>query len=46
MMVWNMPDPTWTPDFEQVFWSITGPDGTPRPAYTAIQAARHDGTLP
>jgi hypothetical protein len=46
MFVWNMPDPTWTPDFEQVYWSITNPDGTPRPAYTAIQAARTNGTLP
>jgi len=46
MFVWNMPDPTWTQDNEQWWWSITNPDGTPRPAYTAIQAARANGTLP
>jgi len=46
MFVWNMPDPTWTADNEQVFWSITGTDGAPKPAYTAIKTARTDGTLP
>jgi hypothetical protein len=46
MFVWNMPDPTWTDDYEQLWWSITNTDGTPRPAYTAIQTARTDGTLP
>jgi len=46
MFVWNMADPSWTPEFEQYWWSITNPDGTPRPAYTALQAARTDGTLP
>jgi hypothetical protein len=29
-----------------LYWSITGTDGTPRPAYDAIKAARTDGTLP
>jgi len=46
MFVWNMRDPTWTPDNEQLWWSIINADGTPRPAYTAIQTARTDGTLP
>jgi hypothetical protein len=46
MFVWNMPDPTWTQDFEQWWWGLTNPDGTPRPAYTAIQAARSSGALP
>jgi hypothetical protein len=46
MFVWNLPDPTWTADNEQLYWSITETDGTPRPAYTMIQAARTDGTLP
>ena len=46
MFVWNMPDPTWTADNEQLYWSITGTDGVPRPAYNAIKAARTDGTLP
>ena len=46
MFVWNMPDPTWTPEFEQWWWGITNTDGTPRPAYTAIKDARANGTLP
>jgi len=45
MFVWNMPDPTWTADNEQWWWSITE-NGAPRPAYTAIQTARTNGTLP
>ncbi len=39
-------DPTWTQDFEQWWWSLTETDGTPRPAYTAIQTARTSGALP
>ncbi|MDP8923504.1 MAG: cellulase family glycosylhydrolase [Chloroflexota bacterium] len=46
MFVWNIADPTWTPEYEHYWWSITEPDGTPRPAYLALQAARTDGTLP
>jgi hypothetical protein len=46
MFAWNLPDPSWTADNEQLYWSITEADGTPRPAYTAIQAARTNGTLP
>jgi hypothetical protein len=46
MFVWNMPDPTWTQDNEQWWWSITETDGTPRPAYTAIKDARASGALP
>ncbi len=46
MFVWNIADPTWTASHEQYWWSITEPDGTPRPAYTALQAARTNGTLP
>jgi polysaccharide biosynthesis protein PslG len=30
--------PTWTPNDEEYFWSITKPDGTVRPAYTALAA--------
>jgi hypothetical protein len=41
-----MPDPTWSADNEQLYWSITGTDGVPRPAYDAIKTARTDGTLP
>lgn len=34
-----MADPDWTPVNEQYYWAITLPDGTPRPAYHALQAA-------
>ena len=46
MMVWNMPDPAWTPQDEMYWWGITNPDGSPRPAYLALQDARRSGTLP
>jgi hypothetical protein len=46
MFVWNIADPTWTPEYEQQWWAITNADGTPRPAYDALLAARADGTLP
>ncbi|MCC6178295.1 MAG: cellulase family glycosylhydrolase [Chloroflexi bacterium] len=46
MFVWNIADPSWTPDFEQYWWSITNPDGTTRPAYDALSAARASGALP
>jgi hypothetical protein len=46
MMVWNMPDPAWTPQDEMYWWGITNPDGSPRPAYLALQNARRTGTLP
>jgi polysaccharide biosynthesis protein PslG len=31
---------------EEYWWAITEPDGTPRPAYIAIQNARASGVLP
>jgi len=37
MTVIYIPDPNWTPDQEQVFWGITNPDGSQRPAYRALQ---------
>lgn len=46
MFVWTMADPTWTEANEQFWWSITNPDGTPRPSYNAILAARTGGVLP
>jgi polysaccharide biosynthesis protein PslG len=46
MFIWNMPDPTWTDQNEQLYWSIINNDGTPRPAYDAIKAARASGELP
>jgi len=33
-------DPRWTKDNEQYWWSITDPDGTPRPAYTRFKQWR------
>ena len=38
MSVIYIPDPQWTADSEQYHWSITNPDGTARPAYTALGA--------
>ncbi|MBV9326236.1 MAG: hypothetical protein JO352_20935 [Chloroflexi bacterium] len=46
MSVWTLADPTWRSDREEYWWAITNPDGTVRPAYTAIQAARLNGQLP
>jgi polysaccharide biosynthesis protein PslG len=47
MFIWNLaPDPNWTPASEQYWWSITEPDGTPRPAYSALVNARANGALP
>jgi polysaccharide biosynthesis protein PslG len=43
MFVWNIADPAWTPDAEQYWWSITNPDGTTRPAFDALSAARAAG---
>ena len=37
MVVIYIPDPHWTQQDEQYWWSITNPDGTPRPAYTALK---------
>jgi polysaccharide biosynthesis protein PslG len=38
MTVIYIPDPGWTQQQEQYWWSITNPDGTPRPAYTALKS--------
>ncbi|MFN0073914.1 MAG: hypothetical protein ACKVVP_20735 [Chloroflexota bacterium] len=46
MFLWTMADSAWTPANEQYWWSITEPDGTPRAALTAFQAARQGGVLP
>ncbi len=37
MTVIYIPDPRWKPDQEQVYWSITNLDGTPREAYKALK---------
>jgi polysaccharide biosynthesis protein PslG len=45
MGLWTLADPGWTTDREEYWWAITNPDGTPRPAYTAVQSARLSGSL-
>lgn len=37
MTVIYIASPTWTRDHEQYYWAITETDGTPRPAYRALQ---------
>ena len=37
MSVIYIPDPNWTQQQEQYWWSITNPDGSARPAYTALK---------
>jgi hypothetical protein len=37
MSVIYIPDPGWTQSTEWYWWSITNPDGTPRPAYTSLK---------
>ena len=37
-LVIYIPDPHWTQQDEQYWWSMTNPDGTPRPAYTALKS--------
>jgi len=39
MSVIYVPDPSWSPDQEQLFWSITNQDGSPRDAYRALKDA-------
>ena len=46
MCLWTMPDPGWTQDDEKYWWAILNPDGSARPAYTALLNARKNGTLP
>jgi len=46
MSVWNLPEPDWTQDREEYWWSIANPDGTPRSAYTKLLQARQSGYLP
>lgn len=40
MFVWNLASPSWTPRDEEYWWSITNPDGSNRPAFEALVAAR------
>jgi polysaccharide biosynthesis protein PslG len=46
MFVWTLPDPSWTPDREEYWWAIANPDGSPRPALSAILAAAQAKQLP
>lgn len=41
MTVIYIADPTWTRNMEQYWWSITNPDGSVRPAYTALKGFFH-----
>ena len=45
--LWSLTiDPNWTEQSEQYWWSVTNPDGSPRPAYDALVRARSTGLLP
>jgi polysaccharide biosynthesis protein PslG len=46
MSLWSISDPQWGPEDEQVWWSVTNPDGTTRPAYDRLLQARVTGELP
>ncbi|HEX2987125.1 MAG TPA: acetyl-CoA hydrolase/transferase C-terminal domain-containing protein [Chloroflexota bacterium] len=46
MTAWNLPDPNWTTDREEYWWSIANADGSDRPAYTQLKQARQSGQLP
>jgi hypothetical protein len=46
MFVWTLPDPSWNSQREEYWWAIANPDGTPRPALTAILAAAQAKLLP
>lgn len=46
MTLWNMPDPSWGPWREEYWWGVTDPDGSARPAFRRLSAARASGELP
>src|SRR5205823_8174607 len=46
MALWTIADPAWGGQDEQVWWAVTNPDGTNRPAYTRLLQARSGGELP
>ncbi len=46
MTLWNLPDPRWAPDREEVWWSVANVDGTDRPAFIRLAEARRTGELP
>jgi hypothetical protein len=46
MTAWTMANPAWTPQNEEYWWSITNPDGSPRPAFMLFASERASGMLP
>jgi hypothetical protein len=46
MTLWTISDPSWGPEDEQVWWAVTNPDGSNRPAYERLLQARAAGELP
>ena len=45
MTLWTLADPTWTTQSEEYWWAIDEPDGTARPALSAVKAARLNGSM-
>jgi hypothetical protein len=46
MTLWTIADPWWAATDEQVWWSITNPDGSTRPPYDRLLQASQAGELP
>jgi hypothetical protein len=46
MALWTVADPAWSSNDEQVWWSVTNPDGSVRPAYQRLLQARAANQLP
>jgi hypothetical protein len=46
MALWTLPDPTWPPTREELWWAVGNTDGTDRPALTRLREARRSGDLP
>jgi hypothetical protein len=46
MALWTIAAPHWEANDEQVWWAVTNPDGTTRPAYDRLLNARARGELP
>jgi hypothetical protein len=46
MTLWTIADPWWAPSDEQVWWSITNPDGSTRPPYERLLQAVRANDLP
>jgi hypothetical protein len=46
MTVIYIADPTWNKDDEQFHWSITGPDGSTKPAFKSLQSMKKDAPPP